>query len=74
MPRAQELCQLARSKWELRGVAVAHRTGLVRVGEASVVIAVSSAHRREALEVRAFACVWQRGRGRRVWGGSLASG
>lgn len=33
-------------------MAVAHRTGTVLVGEASVVIAVSSAHRRDALEVR----------------------
>lgn len=33
-------------------MAVAHRTGLVAIGEASVIIAVSSPHRREAIEVR----------------------
>ena len=39
-------------------MAVAHRTGVVHVGEASVFIAVSSAHRREALEASAssFLC------------------
>ena len=31
------------------GVAILHRVGTVRVGEASVVIAVAAAHRREAL-------------------------
>lgn len=30
---------------------MAHRTGLVQIGEASVMIVVSSAHRKEALEV-----------------------
>ena len=33
-------------------MALAHRIGSVGIGEASVIIAVSSAHRREALEVR----------------------
>ena len=50
-PLLQELCQQACAKWQLCKVAMAHRTGVVLVGEASVVIAVSSAHRREALEV-----------------------
>ncbi|EFN54497.1 hypothetical protein CHLNCDRAFT_17589, partial [Chlorella variabilis] len=49
-----ELCQQACGKWQLCRMAVAHRTGTVLVGEASVIIAVSSAHRREALE----ACHW----------------
>ncbi|KAK9824207.1 hypothetical protein WJX72_008535 [[Myrmecia] bisecta] len=44
------LCQAAACKWTIKRVAIAHRTGLVRIGEASVIIAVSSAHRREALE------------------------
>jgi molybdopterin synthase catalytic subunit len=50
-PLLQELCQQACAKWQLCKVAMAHRTSVVLVGEASVVIAVSSAHRREALEV-----------------------
>jgi MoaE-MoaD fusion protein len=37
-------------KWGIDRVAIVHRTGLLNVGEASVVIAVSSAHRDEAFE------------------------
>ena len=48
----QEVCKAAHARWDLKKIAVAHRTGLVRVGEPSVMIAVSSAHRKEALEVR----------------------
>ena len=44
------LCKEACKKWELIQVAMAHRTGVVAVGEASVVIVASSAHRKEALE------------------------
>ncbi len=40
----------AASRWALLGVAMVHRIGPVDVGEASVVIAVSSAHRAEAFE------------------------
>lgn len=50
-----ELAAAAAARWELKGIAVAHRTGAVGVGEASVVIAASSAHRREALEAVAWA-------------------
>ncbi|KAI3423847.1 hypothetical protein D9Q98_009682 [Chlorella vulgaris] len=52
--KLMEVCRQACSKWQVRRMAVAHRTGTVLVGEASVVIAVSSAHRRDALE----ACHW----------------
>jgi molybdopterin synthase catalytic subunit len=52
----QELCQQACRQWQLCKIAVAHRSGAVLVGEASVIIAVSSAHRREALEVGGKAC------------------
>jgi hypothetical protein len=41
------------SKWELIKVAIGHRTGVVAVKEASVIITVSSAHRRASLEVTA---------------------
>jgi len=37
------------------GIAIAHRTGRVDIGEASVVIAVSSAHRAEAFEACRYA-------------------
>lgn len=45
------LCQQIREKWDVKKIAILHRTGVVGIGEASVLIAVSSAHRREALEV-----------------------
>jgi molybdopterin synthase catalytic subunit len=44
----------ATRRWGLRKVAVAHRIGVVPVGEASVAIAVASGHRGEAFE----ACRW----------------
>ena len=49
------ICQRMRDRWPLRHVAIAHRIGLVPIGESSVEIAVSSAHRREALEAVQFA-------------------
>jgi molybdopterin synthase catalytic subunit len=38
------------ARWKTGAVYIAHRTGPLRVGDASVVIAVSSAHRAEAFE------------------------
>ncbi|MBV8693968.1 MAG: molybdenum cofactor biosynthesis protein MoaE [Ktedonobacteraceae bacterium] len=40
----------ARQHWGVEHVAVAHRFGRMEVGEASVIIAVSSPHRAEAFE------------------------
>jgi molybdopterin synthase catalytic subunit len=40
----------ARGRWDIHRVAVAHRTGVVPVAQASVVIAVSSAHRGAGLD------------------------
>jgi molybdopterin synthase catalytic subunit len=37
-------------KWGLHGIAMRHRVGKLSIGEISVVIATSSAHRREAFE------------------------
>ncbi len=44
----------ARGRWPLNEVAMVHRLGAVGLREASVVIAVSSAHRREAFEACRF--------------------
>jgi molybdopterin synthase catalytic subunit len=41
-------------KWPLQAVAVRHREGLVELGEASVAVAVSSAHRSDAFEAASF--------------------
>ncbi len=38
------------SKWGLHGIAIRHRVGRLSVGEISVVIAASSAHRHEAFQ------------------------
>ncbi len=40
----------ARATWPLHRVAVEHSTGRLRVGDASVVVAVSAEHRAEAIE------------------------
>ena len=52
-----KLCQQVRSKWpEVHKIAIHHRLGVVEVTEASVVIAVSSPHRKDSLEVRRKHC------------------
>lgn len=50
----QRIAAEIRSRWGVTGVAIVHRTGRLEIGEASVVIAVSAPHRREALEACAF--------------------
>jgi molybdopterin synthase catalytic subunit len=40
----------ARRRWAIDRFAIVHRVGRVEVGDASVVIAVSAAHRRQAFE------------------------
>ncbi|XP_076034038.1 molybdenum cofactor synthesis 2B [Oratosquilla oratoria] len=50
----KKLCSKAREKWDLKNIAIYHRLGLVPVQEASVVIAVSSEHRRESLDAVSF--------------------
>jgi molybdopterin synthase catalytic subunit len=44
-----------RGKWPVDCVAIVHRIGRLEIGEASVAIAVSSPHRREALQACAYA-------------------
>jgi molybdopterin synthase catalytic subunit len=48
------LADQARGKWPISDLAMVHRVGTLRVGEVSVVIAVSAAHREEAFA----ACKW----------------
>ncbi len=58
MKGCRKLCEvrdMARERWALCSVALAHRIGVVGVGQASVVVAVSSVHRKEALEACSFA-------------------
>ena len=54
MARKQLLavCRELRSKWaDLHSIAIYHRLGLVEVKQASVVIAISSPHRKDAIQV-----------------------
>ena len=44
------LAEQAKEKWQLQGVAMMHRVGHPELGEASVAIAVSSAHREAAFD------------------------
>ncbi len=46
----EKIVVVARERWKVSGIAVIHRLGRVDVGEASVVIAVSAAHRAEAFD------------------------
>jgi molybdopterin synthase catalytic subunit len=54
-PRLAAIAAEARSRWTSLGrLALLHRTGLLAVGEASVVVAASAPHRDEAFEVARF--------------------
>jgi molybdopterin synthase catalytic subunit len=74
----------ARRRWPLRKVAMAHRIGVVPVGEASVAIAVSAGHRGEAFEACRFLIdrlkeivpIWKKEhyRGGEVWIGAQQGG
>lgn len=44
-----------RERWEVESIAITHRIGRLEIGEASVAIAVSSPHRKEAIEACHFA-------------------
>lgn len=50
----RELVGRARERFPIVGVAILHRTGLVKLGEASVVIAVSCPHRGDAFDACRF--------------------
>src|SRR5690349_17376154 len=44
-----------KERWPVSGVAIVHRTGVLEIGQASVVIAVSGPHRAEAFEAAQYA-------------------
>ena len=50
----QQLIDEARDQWDVHGIAIEHRVGHLTLGEISVAIAVSSAHRKEAFEAGRF--------------------
>lgn len=50
----EKICNRVKRRWPIEKISVCHRTGWVPVGEASVVIAISSPHRKEAFEACRF--------------------
>lgn len=50
----EKIAKYAIKKWELNKVSIYHREGKLAVGDTSVVIAVSSAHRKEAFEASRY--------------------
>lgn len=66
--KIQEIVDEAHGKWPLNGVAAVHRIGSLDVGETSVGVAVSSAHRVDAFpaaryvidELKSRAPIWKK--------------
>lgn len=54
VPQMRKIGEEIKERWPEARVAMAHRTGHLEIGEASVVIAVACPHRNEAFE----ACRW----------------
>lgn len=48
--KMREVAEEARARWPITEIAVAHRIGRLEIGETSLLVAVSSPHRREAFE------------------------
>lgn len=51
----RKLAEEAGRRWQIVRIAITHRIGVVEIGETSVAIAVSAAHRTEAFEACRFA-------------------
>ena len=54
LKKMQELADQASSRWPVQKVAIVHRTGVLPIGEAAVVIAVSTPHRKASFEACEF--------------------
>lgn len=52
--RMRDIENTARAKWDLQDVAAVHRLGHMGLGEISVAVAVSAAHRKEAFAAGRF--------------------
>jgi len=53
--KMREIIDEIRGKWKVDEIAMVHRVGRLQIGEASVAIAVSAPHRREALAACGYA-------------------
>ncbi|KAL1421681.1 hypothetical protein MTO96_023102 [Rhipicephalus appendiculatus] len=49
------ICEGIRERWAVKNIAIVHRLGVVPLGESSVLIAVSSEHRQEAMDASKYA-------------------
>jgi molybdopterin synthase catalytic subunit len=55
VPKLREVADEARARWPAAGrIALLHRTGVLEVGEAAVVVVVSAPHRAEAFDAARF--------------------
>jgi molybdopterin synthase catalytic subunit len=50
----KKIIEIAKEKWMLEGWAVSHRVGELNIGDVAVVVAVSTAHRKESFEACQF--------------------
>jgi molybdopterin synthase catalytic subunit len=55
LKKLEEVGAMARSRFDIRDIAIVHRLGHMEIGEASTVIVVASAHRGAAFEACRFA-------------------
>ena len=53
--KMREVADEVRAKFPVTGVGVLHRTGRLEIGETSLLVAVSSGHRKEAFEACHYA-------------------
>ena len=53
-PKIREIVDSATSRWPILNTVVEHRSGRVDLGEASVAVAVATAHRSDAFEAARF--------------------
>jgi len=48
--KMQEIAEQAAARWPIQKIAIVHRKGALQIGEAAVVIAVSTPHRKASFE------------------------
>ncbi len=78
--KLREVGDEVRARWPITGIGVLHRTGVLAIGEASLLVAVSAAHRKEAFEACHYAVdrikeivpiwkkeIWEDGEGEGAW-------
>lgn len=50
LEQMNHIAEDAKKKWGIKNISIVHRIGRVEIGESSVVVGVSSVHRKEAFE------------------------